>query len=256
MDTNKDTLTEVENNENAPIKLETTEEKVVEPTTEETPVFDYSYSTNAVINSDKHTCEHQHQNGHHMPPHGRPHHCHRHNGQPPHQGRPPMGQMPYGQPPHGQPPHGQPPHGQPPHGQPPHGQPPHGQAPYGQPPQWQAPYGQPPQWQAPYGQPPQGQAPYGQAVPTPGQNPYPQNQQPLSFNMYSQKSRFVAGILGVLLGGFGIHNFYLGFTTKGVIQIILTLLTLGLGSVWGFIEGILYLSGAMDKDVNGIPLKD
>ena len=65
------------------------------------------------------------------------------------------------------------------------------------------------------------------------------------------KSKLVAGLLGIFLGGWGIHNFYLGYTTKGIIQIILTVCSCGLGSLWGFIEGILILCGNINTDANG-----
>jgi TM2 domain-containing membrane protein YozV len=71
-----------------------------------------------------------------------------------------------------------------------------------------------------------------------------------------QKSKLAAGLLGIFLGGWGIHNFYLGFTTKAIIQIVVTLVTCGVGALWGFIEGILILCGKIDKDAKGIPLKD
>lgn len=70
------------------------------------------------------------------------------------------------------------------------------------------------------------------------------------------KSKIAAGLLGIFLGGWGIHSFYLGDTKKGVIQIIVTLVTCGIGALWGFIEGILILVGSIDKDANGVPLKD
>ena len=70
------------------------------------------------------------------------------------------------------------------------------------------------------------------------------------------KSRIVAGLLGIFLGGWGVHNFYLGYTDKGVIQIVVSILTCGLGSLWGFIEGILILAGNINEDANGIPLTD
>lgn len=53
--------------------------------------------------------------------------------------------------------------------------------------------------------------------------------------------KLIAGLLGILLGGFGVHKFYLGYTKAGIIQIIVTFLTCGIGSVIGLIEGILYL---------------
>jgi TM2 domain-containing membrane protein YozV len=73
-----------------------------------------------------------------------------------------------------------------------------------------------------------------------------------------QKSRLVAGLLGVLLGGLGIHRFYLGHVGMGIAQLIVTILTFGLGMVWGFIEGIMILAGApvFRADARGIPLKE
>ena len=60
------------------------------------------------------------------------------------------------------------------------------------------------------------------------------------------EKKVVAGILGILLGSLGIHKFYLGYTTPGLIMLLLTLLTCGVvGSVmWviGLIEGIIYLT--------------
>jgi TM2 domain-containing membrane protein YozV len=71
---------------------------------------------------------------------------------------------------------------------------------------------------------------------------------------YSWRNRWVAGALGILLGGLGVHRFYLGFTGVGIIMVILCVCTAGIVSgVWGFIEGILCFCGAM-RDVDGRPL--
>ena len=74
------------------------------------------------------------------------------------------------------------------------------------------------------------------------------------------KSKLAAGLLGIFLGGIGVHNFYLGFTGKGVAQVLITVLscfTLSFVSIiWGLIEGILILTGSMNKDANGNPLVD
>ncbi len=59
--------------------------------------------------------------------------------------------------------------------------------------------------------------------------------------------KLTAGICGILVGGFGIHKFILGYTTEGVIQIVLTFITCGIGSVIGLIEGIVYLTKS-DED--------
>lgn len=75
---------------------------------------------------------------------------------------------------------------------------------------------------------------------------------------YQPKSRMAAGILGILLGGLGIHNFYLGYTNKAILQIVVTLLTCGIGSIWGLVEGILILvkNPSYLTDANGVPLVD
>lgn len=73
------------------------------------------------------------------------------------------------------------------------------------------------------------------------------------------KSRVVAGILGILLGWAGVHRFYLGYTGIGIAQIIVTFVTAGVGGLWGFVEGILYLTqrtGTYSIDATGRPLRD
>lgn len=79
----------------------------------------------------------------------------------------------------------------------------------------------------------------------------------------ANKSKIAAGILGIFLGTFGVHNFYLGYTGKAVAQLLLTLvgwIACGMGPViagiWGFIEGILILTGSINQDANGNPLND
>ena len=61
--------------------------------------------------------------------------------------------------------------------------------------------------------------------------------------------------MGIFLGAYGVHNFYLGKTSRGVAQIIVTLVTCGVGGIWGLIEGILCLCGQY-TDVDGLPLSD
>lgn len=74
----------------------------------------------------------------------------------------------------------------------------------------------------------------------------------------ANKSKIVAGILGILLGSLGIHNFYLGFTGKGIAQVLITVCTCGVGSIvsgiWGLIEGIMILTGNITVDAKGNPL--
>lgn len=63
------------------------------------------------------------------------------------------------------------------------------------------------------------------------------------------KSKIAAGVLGILLGGLGIHKFYLGYTKEGVIMLAIALvggfftglIASSVVSIIGFIEGIIYL---------------
>ena len=72
------------------------------------------------------------------------------------------------------------------------------------------------------------------------------------------KSKMMAGLLGIFLGSFGVHNFYLGYNTKAIIQLVITVVTCGFGvivtGIWGLIEGIMILSGNINTDANGYPL--
>jgi TM2 domain-containing membrane protein YozV len=56
-----------------------------------------------------------------------------------------------------------------------------------------------------------------------------------------QSKRVLAGILGIFLGGLGIHRFVIGDTSGGIKRILLNLLC-GAGGLIGLIEGILYLT--------------
>jgi TM2 domain-containing membrane protein YozV len=134
----------------------------------------------------------------------------------------------------------------------------------------QQPYQQP-QYQShtPGSQEPDPGLPQYQAYPPAPQQPQYQQQPPMPNPAYGYpqpKSKVVAGLFGLFLGGLGIHRFYLGFTKVAVIQLVLTLVvsifTLGLGllfvGLWGFIEGIMILAGSahFQRDAHGIPLRD
>jgi TM2 domain-containing membrane protein YozV len=91
---------------------------------------------------------------------------------------------------------------------------------------------------------------------------------PGSAKIAGGKSKVAAGLLGIFLGAFGVHNFYLGYTTKAVIQLVCTIVgfvlsCLGIGvfvvagiSIWGLVEGIMILTGSINVDGQGNPLSD
>ena len=63
---------------------------------------------------------------------------------------------------------------------------------------------------------------------------------PIGTPLPGAEKKLVAGILAILLGGFGVHKFYLGYTKEGVIQLLLSLVCIG--GILGIIEGIIYLT--------------
>ncbi|NYE96333.1 TM2 domain-containing membrane protein YozV [Psychromicrobium silvestre] len=104
----------------------------------------------------------------------------------------------------------------------------------------------------------------GYSQPAYPQQSYPQQgyAQPAYVAGGEQKSKIAAGLLGIFLGAFGVHNFYLGYTGKAVAQLLITVLSLGILSwaswIWGLIEGILILTGSQNfrTDARGVPLRD
>src|SRR6478735_2226957 len=129
--------------------------------------------------------------------------------------------------------------------------PPYGETPPPPPP----PYGQPATPQD-TGYPQQGYPPQpGYATGPYGASPQaPYGIHPPTGLPYSDKSKLIAGLLQIFLGGFGIGRFYLGDTKTGVWQIVVTVLTCGIGSLWGLIDGIIILA-TDSKDMNGLPLR-
>lgn len=71
--------------------------------------------------------------------------------------------------------------------------------------------------------------------------------------------KIAAGICGILLGALGIHKFILGYTTQGIIMLLVTVLTLGFAGfimgIIGLIEGILYLTKS-DEDFSRIYIQN
>lgn len=57
-----------------------------------------------------------------------------------------------------------------------------------------------------------------------------------------ESKRVLAGVLAILLGPFAIHKFILGYTSEGIIQIIITIFSCGVLSIISLIEGIIYLT--------------
>lgn len=74
------------------------------------------------------------------------------------------------------------------------------------------------------------------------------------------RSKIVTFLLAFFLGYLGVHNFYLGKTGLGIAQLLLTVLTFGIGILitvpWSFIEGILALASSNFRDGDGLPLSD
>jgi TM2 domain-containing membrane protein YozV/RNA polymerase subunit RPABC4/transcription elongation factor Spt4 len=64
------------------------------------------------------------------------------------------------------------------------------------------------------------------------------------------KSKVAAGLLGIFLGAFGVHKFYLGYAREGAIMLLVSVaglvVTAGMATsvmaLVGFIEGVIYLT--------------
>lgn len=74
--------------------------------------------------------------------------------------------------------------------------------------------------------------------------------------MYTPKSRLTFILLGLFLGGLGVHWFYLGNTTKGILYLVLSLLFAVLGGYGNIVIGILIIIElcTVKTDMQGNPL--
>ena len=108
--------------------------------------------------------------------------------------------------------------------------------------------------QGAYGADAYGQPGFEQAAYAAGQQAYGQ---PVVAG--APKQWIVALLLGFLLGGFGVHNFYLGYNSRAITQLILTITVIGapITGVWVLVELILILmrSGSYGYDAQGQPLQ-
>jgi TM2 domain-containing membrane protein YozV len=74
----------------------------------------------------------------------------------------------------------------------------------------------------------------------------------------SDKSKVIAGLLQLmgLFGLVGIGRIYLGYTGLGIAQLVVGVLTCGLGAViWGIIDAVMILTDKV-RDPQGRPLRD
>ena len=80
------------------------------------------------------------------------------------------------------------------------------------------------------------------------------NEVPTATRKLSTKSKIAAGLFGLFFGAFGVHNFYLGYKNKAILQLVLTIvgfltIIIAIGAViligveiWTFIESIMILT--------------
>jgi TM2 domain-containing membrane protein YozV len=72
----------------------------------------------------------------------------------------------------------------------------------------------------------------------PGYPGYPQFD-PATGQPLSDKTKLVAGLLNIFIAGVG--RMYMGHVGIGVAQLIVAIVTCGLGALWSLIDGILIL---------------
>lgn len=78
--------------------------------------------------------------------------------------------------------------------------------------------------------------------------------EPHSGEPYSHRSKVAAGLLQIFLPGLGIGRFYTGHVSMGIAQLLVSVFTCGLGTLWPFIDGFLILLGD-SRDAEGRPLR-
>jgi TM2 domain-containing membrane protein YozV len=73
-------------------------------------------------------------------------------------------------------------------------------------------------------------------------------------NNDANSKKIVAGICGILIGALGVHKFILGYTTEGLVMLLVTILTCGFGGavmgIIGLVEGIMYLTKTDEEFAN------
>ncbi len=96
------------------------------------------------------------------------------------------------------------------------------------------------------------QSSLGAGLPTPP-SAVPSYPMPVQGNQIA-KDRVAYILLAVFIGHLGIHNFFAGYTSRGVIQLVITIVTCGIGGIatwiWAIIEAI-----TVTKDANGVDFK-
>ena len=64
-----------------------------------------------------------------------------------------------------------------------------------------------------------------------------------------KKSRVAAALFALFLGGLGVHNFYLGFAGRGIVQLLLC--WTGISSIWALVDMIVIIASKNKKDAKG-----
>ena len=61
-----------------------------------------------------------------------------------------------------------------------------------------------------------------------------------------ENKKIICGVFAIILGCLGIHKFVLGYQKEGIIMLLVSVLTCGIGAgfmaIIGLIEGIIYLT--------------
>jgi TM2 domain-containing membrane protein YozV len=87
-------------------------------------------------------------------------------------------------------------------------------------------------------------------LPVPPPSP---NSAPVSSHHPDAKDRVAYVLLAVLIG-FGVHNFYAGYTNRALIQLLVSILTCGIGWIFMWIWGIVEAC-TVTQDANGVRFK-
>lgn len=97
--------------------------------------------------------------------------------------------------------------------------------------------------------PPVPSAPVVEETPPPAPTPAPAAAAPVASTSSAKDKKLLAGILGIVLGAYGVHKFILGYQKEGIIMAVTGVVGLFLcgiptlvTAIIGLVEGIMYLT--------------
>ena len=74
------------------------------------------------------------------------------------------------------------------------------------------------------------------------------------------KNAIILGLVALIIGNLGIHNFIMGYKSKALTQVLfstigaITIICPIISAIWAFVDAIMLFSGSITEDAYGNPL--